>query len=51
MIRCVQEINDCAGKITSKQLVDLVKGKMVKSVYLRKEMVEKHQGLLKHMKE
>ena len=31
LIECVREINYCQGKITSKQLVDLVKGKSVKS--------------------
>lgn len=51
LVTCVEEINRMQGKITTKQLVDLVKGKLVKSVYLRKETVEKHQGLLKHMKE
>lgn len=31
--------------------MDLVKGKSVKSVYLRGDMVSRHQGILKHMKE
>ena len=51
LLTIVQEINFCQGKITAKQLVDLCRGKSVTSVYLRKEVTEKHQGTLSHMPE
>ena len=48
---CINDINQWQGKITTKQLVDLVKGKSVKSVYLSKEVTSRHQGLLRGMNE
>ena len=51
LVHCVEEINTFQGKITAKQLVDLVKGKSVKSVYLNRELVDRHNGLLRQMKE
>jgi superfamily II DNA helicase RecQ len=51
LLTIVQEINSCAGKITAKQLGNICRGKSVTSVYLRKEVTEKHQGTLSHLKE
>lgn len=48
---CINDINSYQGKITTKQLVDLMKGKSVKSVYLSKEITSRHQGLLRGMQD
>ena len=48
LIRCVE---DCGGKITSSQLGDLMRGRQVTSVFLRKDVTAKHKGLLKHVSE
>ena len=51
LMQCINDINHWQGKITTKQLVDLTRGKSVKSVYLSRELTQRHSGLLKNMNE
>ena len=49
LIECIENITSNRGKVTLTKLVELAKGSTPTSVWLFKELIERHKGFLRSM--